>query len=204
MRVEMSGFVVYTHSVNGVVFYVGMGSGARAFQPTQRNDKWRSIVEESGGFDVAIIAWHPDRASAMRLEESEIRSRKPEANLLMNGFKRSEAFKRALSQRKKGVKRSEETCRRMSEGLKGRVAPNKGKPLTPELREMLANFANKTARGVVDTTSGKSYPSIHAAARATGVPRSSLMVHLNGVATHAGGRTFAYAKHQPAPSSGGV
>ena len=191
MRVEMSKIAVYTHSNDGVVFYVGMGVGQRAFELTRRNGKWNEIVKKNGGFDVCVVSWLTNRDDAARLEAEEIRRLKPEANLMMNGFSRSDSFKQNMSNRLLGVKKSEETRKKMSEGMKGRTAHNKGKPLSEEQKTKLSELATGKL-GVVDAETGERFRSVRDAVQKTGIPRTTLRSHLNGKLKHAGARLFKY------------
>lgn len=81
MRIEPKRrFCVYTHSVEGKVFYVGAGVPSRPYTDIDRNPTWARIVQEHGYFDVDIVNWFASKASAFRFEKTEITRLRPEAN----------------------------------------------------------------------------------------------------------------------------
>jgi len=66
-------FYVYVHKRNdtGSVFYVGKGSGRRAFWKNGRNKHWHSIVDKHG-YSVEIISSDMTEDDAFILEKSTI------------------------------------------------------------------------------------------------------------------------------------
>jgi len=69
---NMKRFYVYIHiKTNGEIFYVGKGSGKRAFVKSGRNDFWNSIVDKHG-YDVFILENNLYESEAFELESKYI------------------------------------------------------------------------------------------------------------------------------------
>jgi len=71
------GYYVYFHKnkSTGEVFYIGKGSGDRAWDKTRRNKLWRSEVEKlSDGWDIEIIKRNLSENEAFYYEEKFIQS----------------------------------------------------------------------------------------------------------------------------------
>lgn len=82
MRVEADKFCVYTHSVNGAIFYIGQGRGSRPLETTNRNRRWRAHMAAHGGcFDVQILGWYSTKHAASAAETEAIVSHRPLANV---------------------------------------------------------------------------------------------------------------------------
>lgn len=71
---------VYAHSIDGKVFYIGKGSGQRAFSARGRSDAWEKTVRRHGGFTVEIVAWHETEAAAFAQEARMIMQAQPRCN----------------------------------------------------------------------------------------------------------------------------
>jgi excisionase family DNA binding protein len=85
LKINLGKYCVYTHSIDGVVFYVGKGSSHRPIQFYGRSSWWRDVVDAAGGvFDVEIIAWFDSEKEALRFEKKKIKTLKPKANRLDN------------------------------------------------------------------------------------------------------------------------
>ena len=96
MFISVVGWCVYTHSVDGEVFYVGMGNGDRPFAgasnagTSARNELWHAVVARRGGFDVSILKWFGSRKAALSYEKKMIALFNPSCNKPMcrgNGFR---------------------------------------------------------------------------------------------------------------------
>ena len=73
---------VYTHSINGKIFYVGCGSGNRPYNDKSRNRVWHTIVNDNNGlFDIDIVFESHDKHEALLEESKLIMSLLPKANL---------------------------------------------------------------------------------------------------------------------------
>ena len=72
---------VYKHMFeDGEVFYIGRGTGGRAFQVKGRNKTWNEITKGREVF-VEIIQDNMERIDAAILEEDLIKSLQPKANI---------------------------------------------------------------------------------------------------------------------------
>jgi hypothetical protein len=127
---------VYVHkkATTGEIFYVGKGRGNRAYQK-DRGRHWKAIVEKHGR-TVEIVADNLPEQEAFALEIKLIalygRKDKGLGSLVnytdggdgASGAVRSDAFKARNSALHTGRKRSEETCKNISDSLVGRAAPS--------------------------------------------------------------------------------
>lgn len=69
-----SKFYVYTHSIDGMVFYVGAAQGRpqRAYEKTMRPKKWYEFVDGNNGeYEIEIVA-HYDNKKEARKAEAEL------------------------------------------------------------------------------------------------------------------------------------
>jgi len=127
-------FYVYEHIRldTGIVFYVGKGSGKRAYTRSGRNIYWKRIVNKVGGFSVRIVANNIDEELSFLVEEERIDQLKRLNYSLCNmsnggegpsGYRFSDAQKLKVSIRQKGIPKGpmlEETKIKLSEAKKGR------------------------------------------------------------------------------------
>lgn len=62
-------FYTYVHRRpdTGAIFYVGKGSGRRAYSLKQRSRFWRAVIEKAGGFEVEIV-FQGDEAACLAEE----------------------------------------------------------------------------------------------------------------------------------------
>jgi hypothetical protein len=77
-------YCVYYHEINGVVFYIGSGVLARAFEHgfARRNEAWNIYVDMNGpDVTVRIAHYCRERAEARRVEYKRIKLARPLANL---------------------------------------------------------------------------------------------------------------------------
>ena len=82
---ELGLHCVYTHSIDGNVFYVGAGKVKRAFDEGNRNKKWKAITKEHRTYDIEILYETKDRNEAILREREEISKRRPKANIAGSG-----------------------------------------------------------------------------------------------------------------------
>lgn len=121
-------FYVYLHrrKSDNVVFYVGKGTGRRAKIRNGRNNHWNNIVNKHG-FVIEIVQTGMQEWWALEMEENLIAFYGRE-NLCngtnggegITGYKHSDETKLIISQKGRGLTRSEETRKRMVEAQKGR------------------------------------------------------------------------------------
>lgn len=84
-KLETSLFCVYSHSVNGEIFYIGHGTLTHPFclsgpSGNMRGGTWSSIVSKHGYFDLAILEIFPTKKEAAARERELTRLHKPAAN----------------------------------------------------------------------------------------------------------------------------
>jgi hypothetical protein len=78
--VQNQKFCVYSHSIDGEIFYVGMRNPHRPYDRGMRNPRWHTRVEKSGAYEVIIHVWTDDRRTAQRIEREMIETHKPSCN----------------------------------------------------------------------------------------------------------------------------
>ena len=110
---------------------------------------------------------------------------KPAANLLHNGYHKTDEFKRASAAAHTGKVVSAETRAKISASMLGRAPHNKGRPTSQEQKDKMSASA-RGRRGVIDTTTGALYRSIREASRQTGMSRKTIKARL------ASGTGFCY------------
>lgn len=79
--VYLDKYCVYTHSVEGEIFYVGKGTGSRPFSHELRNDAWKAIASGVGKVEINIVDWYENEDAALEVEKVLIRKLRPIANL---------------------------------------------------------------------------------------------------------------------------
>lgn len=80
ITIRMDKYCVYTHSIDGDVFYVGKGLSGRPFDAHSRNPEWLAIAAGAGSFDVEIVGWYDSGEAALEAEAQLIKKLKPIAN----------------------------------------------------------------------------------------------------------------------------
>lgn len=119
---------IYIHRRNdtGEVFYVGKGSGKRAFDK-KRNDWWKRIVSKCG-YTVEIIEWFDDHDSALAREVELIAEYREKGVQLVNltdggegakGYKHTPETRKIMSIKHIGKTPSDETKKKLSLAKKG-------------------------------------------------------------------------------------
>lgn len=161
-------FYVYLHrrKSDNIVFYVGKGSGRRAWYFHERNTHWTNTFKKHGCV-VEIIKENLSEQDAFELEKQLVAEyagkklcNKTDGGEGVSGYRFTKEQIKRLSESHKGLIISEESKRKMSESKKGRVNPphvrefhrkrmigNKIgslRKITPELKAKLSD-ANKGA-----------------------------------------------------------
>lgn len=99
-------YYVYTHKLNGNVFYVGKGSKNRSNRFSLRSQPWNDFVgDNQKGIEVDIVRYFDDESQAYKFEEE----------LTTHYKKLGQAQANVIA----GVTISENVKRKISEGLKG-------------------------------------------------------------------------------------
>ena len=143
----MNNYYIYFHinETSGEVFYVGKGKGKRAWHKSGRNQYWKNIVKKYG-YRVDIIHTDLSEKRAFDWEKLYISmfGRENLCNLTdggdgSSGAIRSDDFKLNLKIKNSGEnnpfygkKHSEETIKKFSNSLKGKISPRKGYKFTEE------------------------------------------------------------------------
>lgn len=168
----MSGYKFYTyfHTRNdsGEVFYVGKGTGERAFSKDRSNAHWQNIVSKYG-HSVHIIAYWATEQEAFTHERELIIELRASGVKLVNqtdggdgasGYTQSKEHTDAIRRANTGKQRSDATRQRIRESKIGSVvtpehrakisAAMKGRSPSPEHRAKLS----AAAMGRTDTRKG--------------------------------------------------
>lgn len=121
-RADPDRFYVYAHYTKdeGVLFYIGKGSGSRAWSTSNRNQKWRAIVSKHG-IDVEILMCGLLESEAFRLEE-KLTSKIGIQNLAVftlggggtSGYEHTEAARKKMSSLRTGKQMSIASRHKMS------------------------------------------------------------------------------------------
>lgn len=181
-------YCVYTHSHNGIVFYVGKGRPYRPFDTSRRKGKWVEFVRTLETFDVEIVLWTSDNAIATQEEARLIREFRPCCNQYMNGYANAER-RLASSHANTGKVISLATRQKISTARKGHI-PNgwEGHSHTEESKQKIR--ASQHCIPIVCIETGDSFPSIAAAAKALSISKTNIRLHLQGRYRHVSGYTF--------------
>jgi hypothetical protein len=141
---HMNNYYVYAHQkeTDGKCFYIGKGSGKRAWTKQARNQYWKNVVNKHG-YKVIILVNNISEIKALELEQSFISQ--VGLNKLTNlttggeGYSHSEETKLKLSQATKGKSkppRTEEFKQKIANGMKGKTW--KCKPYTHSKKRVLS------------------------------------------------------------------
>jgi hypothetical protein len=177
--------VVYQHRRldNNSIFYIGIGGKSRPHSKCKRSPHWNSIVNKYGyEVDIILSDLSPEEAKAWEVYLIKLHGKRNDktGNLVnisdggesASGVKRSEEFKKRISEIHKGKVLSTDTRRKLSEMRMGEKHPNWGKK-RPE-------FAAKISKKVIDTITGHIYNSAKEAAEANGVKYRTMTQWLAG------------------------
>jgi len=124
----------YAHKKpDGSIFYIGKGSGDRAYRTNHRNRYWRNVVAKHGTYAVEILATWETHKEALAHEIELIAYFKSQKCNLVNLTDGGEG--------NVGYKPTPETLEKMSASLKGKACWAKGKKLKPHSEETKAKMS---------------------------------------------------------------
>jgi hypothetical protein len=85
-------FYVYSHSLNGLPFYIGMGHSKRAFEfaDPSRGTLWREFTKRNPTFTVTILREFATRQAALAHEKEQIKLNRPQCNV--HGVRRAARY----------------------------------------------------------------------------------------------------------------
>ncbi len=172
MQISERTFHVYHHvrPDTGQVFYVGKGKGRRAFDKgARRGQFWHRIVKKAGGVLVEVIAQRLTEDEAFLLEKKNIAAFRRQRVRLCNltdggdgtsGIRRTEAWKRMMSQVHSGKVIPEDVREKISASVK-----TSGFVHTDEMRKKMSEThkGQKRALGYKHTDEWKAAQSIRSA-----------------------------------------
>jgi hypothetical protein len=176
MQISERTFHVYHHvrPDTGQVFYVGKGKGRRAFDKgARRGQFWHRVVKKAGGVLVEVIAQRLTEDEAFLLEKKNIAAFRKQRVRLCNltdggdgtsGIRRTEAWKRMMSQVHSGKVIPEDVREKISASVK-----TSGFVHTDEMRKKMSEThkGQKRALGYKHTDEWKAQQSIRAAGNKT-------------------------------------
>jgi hypothetical protein len=128
-RKQNNNFIVYIHIRPDInePFYVGKGIPKRDKSKYGRNQYWHNIVNKNNGIFKSKILFE-----GLSEEDALLKEREIELNLRNKGYILTNIAEYGVKAGTTGMKHSEESKRKISEGLKGQVSPNKGKKMSKE------------------------------------------------------------------------
>jgi predicted GIY-YIG superfamily endonuclease len=113
-------YYTYTHSTpDGDVFYVGKGSGHRAFSTGDRSIAWRKMVRLHDGFAIKIVSRFQTEAEAFEHERVLIKWHREQGASLVNstnggrgveGYCQSEELRKRKAEQLRGYRHKRVTC----------------------------------------------------------------------------------------------
>lgn len=149
-RKQNNNFIVYIHIRPDInePFYVGKGVPGREIRTCGRNQYWHNIVNKNNGiFEYKILF------EGLSEEEALLKERETELNLKNKGYILANIAECGIKAGTTGMKHSEESKRKISEGLKGHISPNKGKKMSKESSEKKSKsmLGKKVRLGIKDS-----------------------------------------------------
>lgn len=126
---QNNNFIVYIHVRPDInePFYVGKGIPKREKSKYGRNQYWHNIVNKNNGIFESKILF-----KGLSEEEALVKERETELELRSKGYILANIAECGVKAGTTGMKHSEESKRKISEGLKGHISPNKGKKMSKE------------------------------------------------------------------------
>lgn len=149
-RKRNNNFIVYIHIRPDInePFYVGKGVPGREIRTCGRNQYWHNIVNKNNGIFESKILFEE-----LSEEEALLKERETELELRNKGYILSNIAECGVKAGTTGMKHSEESKRKISEGLKGHISPNKGKKQSKETcdKKSKSMLGKKVRLGIKDS-----------------------------------------------------
>jgi len=124
-------FYTYAHTKpDGTIFYIGKGSGVRAWKKTRRNNHWKNIVAKYTNYNVEILANWKTEQEAFEHEILLISCFKDMGYKLTNMTSGGEGTS--------GLKLTQEHKQKISDALRGEKNWGFGKPKPDSVRKKLS------------------------------------------------------------------
>jgi hypothetical protein len=79
-------YYVYGHYMDGVLKYIGRGSGSRALFLGERNPAWEAAITDCKAFEIAILSRHEAYSDAKDWENIMINMHRPPCNRVVSGY----------------------------------------------------------------------------------------------------------------------
>jgi hypothetical protein len=149
-RKQNNNFIVYIHIRPDInePFYVGKGIPKRDKSKYGRNQHWHNIVNKNNGVFESKILFE-----GLSEEEALLKEREIELDLRNTGYVLANIAECGVKAGTTGMKHSEESKRKISEGLKGHISPNKGKKQSKETcdKKSKSMLGKKVRLGIKDS-----------------------------------------------------
>jgi len=147
---QNNNFIVYIHIRPDInePFYVGKGIPKRDKSKYGRNQYWNNIVNKNNGIFKSKILFE-----GLSEEEALLKERETELELRNKGYILANIAECGVKSGTTGMKHSEESKRKISEGLKGHISPNKGKKQSKETcdKKSKSMLGKKVRLGIKDS-----------------------------------------------------
>ena len=131
-------FYTYVHTKpDGTVFYIGKGTGIRAWKKTSRNPYWKNVVSKYKTYNVEILANWTTEKEALNHEILLISCFKDLGYKLVNMTNGGEGTS--------GLKMTEDCKQKISEALKGPKNAAYGKPKSYSVKQKIKESNLKNA-----------------------------------------------------------
>jgi hypothetical protein len=147
---QNNNFIVYIHIRPDIhePFYVGKGVPGREIRTCGRNQHWKNIVNKNNSIFESKILFKGLNEGEALLKEREI-----ELDLKNKGYILTNIIECGIKAGTTGMKHSEESKRKISEGLKGHISPNKGKKQSKETcdKKSKSMLGKKVRLGIKDS-----------------------------------------------------
>lgn len=190
-------FYTYAHYTKDTneIYYIGKGSGRRAWQSTSRNKYWQHKTKKHGKVVKILALWETEN-DALLHEKLLISFFKEHGNITnladegtSTGCKRTEEAKSKVREKLLGIPLSQERKQKIANSLTGRS-------LTVEhaarSRQVLEEVREKQKKKVWCLTSNTVYESVSEASKAEEVDASSIVKACKGLLKKAGNKTWSY------------
>lgn len=209
-------YVVYQHrrKDTGEIFYVGQGVPTRAYEDikNRRNENWKKVVEEAGGFEVDILAEGLSRDESLEVEAEYIKKYgtiKHGTGILVNerlsgtrgsesGYKHSEEKKLEIREKTKMAMQDPEVYKRHMEShfaywKKPESRVKASKAMTGINMEADHPKAKPINQYTLEGEYIRTWTCARAAYRELGISTSGICTCCKGRIKHSGGYKWSYA-----------